>query len=170
MPSKLKDIMPSKLKDTIIEAANCRGACQPKTGQMWCGKWPFTKPRKMLCRAYHLEISGLFMTEINIKKFIVEITEPHIRTPHMAPWRERQGTVTWKLHRSHFILPWVCPVQPYASSMQHFCPEGPNTAKDSYTQELKITEMGWHNSAPVSCPKATVLPQGTMQTRGTLSN
>lgn len=156
--------MPSKLKDIIIEVANNRGPRQPKPGWTWCGKWPFTKTRILLCRAYHLSISGLFTTQISIKKSTLEITEPCIRTPHMAPWRERYRTVTWKLHHFLFILPWVHPIQPYTSSLQSFCPKGPNKHRKGFLHiggTKNITKTGWQNSAPKQwcCSKVRCKPE-----------
>lgn len=63
-----------------MQIKRCSGweASQNRSDVIW--KWPFTKTVKTLHGVYHLQISELFTAQMNIKTFVLEISEPYIRT------------------------------------------------------------------------------------------
>lgn len=116
-----------------MQIKRCSGweASQNRSDVIW--KWPFTKTVKTLHGVYHLQISELFTAQMNIKTFVLEISEPYIRTTQQLTDGVRETRHSYvKSTQFPFIWPWIHPLPLYTSSIQHFFPKRLDRGKQFY--------------------------------------
>lgn len=85
----------------------------------------------MLHGVYHLQISELFAAQMNINIFILEISEPYIRTTqHLADGVRETRHSYMKSTQFSFLPALILPL--YISSIQHFFPKRLDRGKQFY--------------------------------------